>query len=64
MDPSKLLCASKNGNVEWNTTSCILSVAYRRICNGNPGLSLAVFFKAWDKRKYAGFSILKEVPKK
>ena len=49
MDPSKLLHASNGGKVEWNTTHCILPVAYRRICNGNPGLSLAVFFKARDK---------------
>ena len=52
MDPSKLLRASKDGKVEWNTTRCILPVTYRRICNGNPGLRLAVFFKAWDKYIY------------
>ena len=49
MDSSKLLRASNDGKVKWNTTRCILPVAYRRICNGNPGLWLAVFFKAWDK---------------
>ena len=38
MDHSKLLLASNDGKVEWNTTRCILPVAYRRICNGNPGL--------------------------
>ena len=38
MDPSKLLRASNDGKVEWNTARCILPVAYRRICNGNPGL--------------------------
>ena len=37
MDASKLLRASNDGKVEWNTTRCILQVAYRRICNGNPG---------------------------
>ena len=42
MDPSKLLRASNDVMVEWNTTRCILPVAYRRICNGNPGLSLLV----------------------
>ena len=52
MDPSKLLRARNDGKVEWNTTRCILPVAYRRICNGNPGLWLAVFFKAWDKKQY------------
>ena len=49
MDTSKMLSARNDGNRELNTTRCILPVAYRRICNGNPGLSLAVFFKAWDK---------------
>ena len=49
MHPSKLLRASNDGKVEWNTTRCILPVAYRRICNGNPGLWMAVFLKAWDK---------------
>ena len=53
MDPSKMLRARNNGKVEWNTTRCILPVAYRRICNGNPGLWLAVFFKAWDKEWYS-----------
>ena len=52
MVPSKLLRASNDGKVEWNTTCCILLVAYCRICNGNPGLWLAVFFKAWDKIQY------------
>ena len=52
MDPSKLLRASNDGKVEWNTTRCILPVPYRRICNGNLGLWLAVFFKAWDKIHY------------
>ena len=52
MDPNKLLRASNDGKVEWNTTRCILPVAYRRICNGNPGLRLAVFFKAWDNILY------------
>ena len=52
MDPSKLLRSSNDGKVEWNTTCCTLPVAYRRICNGNPGLWLAVFFKAWDKSLY------------
>ena len=51
MDPSKLLRTSDDGKVEWNAIRCILPVAYRRICNGNPGLWLAVFFKAWDKRQ-------------
>ena len=51
MDPSKLLRARNDGKVEWNTTRCILPVAYRRICNGNPGLWLAVFFKTWDKKQ-------------
>ena len=49
MDPGKLLRASNDGKVEWNTTGCILPVVHRRICNGTPGLCLAVFFKAWDK---------------
>ena len=49
LDPSKLLRARNDGKVEWNITCCILPVAYRRICNGNPGLWLVVFFKAWDK---------------
>ena len=49
MDPSKLLRARNDKKVKWNTTRCILPVAYHRICNGNPGLRLAVFFKAWDK---------------
>ena len=49
MGPSKLLHARNDGKVEWNTTHCILLIAYHRTCNGNPGLSLAVFFKAWDK---------------
>ena len=40
MDPSKLLHISNDGKVEWNTTHCILPVAYRRICNGNPGRPL------------------------
>ena len=43
MDLSKLLHASNDRKVEWDTTHCILSIAYRRICNGNPGLWLAVF---------------------
>ena len=43
--PSKLLRASSYGKVEWNTTRCILPIAYCRICNGNPGLWLAVFFQ-------------------
>ena len=51
-DLCTLLRASNDGKVEWNTTSCILPVAYRRICNGNPGLWLAVLFKAWDKNNY------------
>ena len=55
MDPSKLLRGSNDGKVEWNTTRCILPVAYRRICNGNPGLLLAVFFKVWDKVLYTLF---------
>ena len=28
MDPSKLLRARNDGKVEWNTTRCILPVAY------------------------------------
>ena len=28
MDPTKLLRASTNGKVEWNTTRCVLPVAY------------------------------------
>ena len=52
MDPSKLLRARNDGKFEWNTTRCILPVAYRRICNGNLGLWLAEFFKAWDKWLY------------
>ena len=50
MDPSRLLRARNDGKGEWNTARCILPVAYRRICNGNPGLWLAVFFKVWDKQ--------------
>ena len=38
MDPSKPLRARNDGKVEWNTPRYILPVAYRRICNGNPGL--------------------------
>ena len=49
MDTSKLLSARNDGKLELNTTRCILPIAHRRICDGNPGLSLAVFFKAWDK---------------
>ena len=37
----------------------ILPVAYRRICNGNSGLWLAAFFKAWDKSCFTGVSIVK-----
>ena len=38
-DPSyKLLRASNDGKVEWNTIRCILPIAYRKICNGNPGV--------------------------
>ena len=58
MDLSKLLRTSNDGKVEWNSTHYILPVAYRRICNGNPGLSLAVFFKAWDKCMYHMFALL------
>ena len=49
MDLSKLLRASNDGKIKWNTARCILPVTYRRICNGNSGLLLAAFFKAWDK---------------
>ena len=42
MDPSKLLRASNDGIVKWNTTHCILPTAYRR-----------VFFKVWDKVQYS-----------
>ena len=53
MDPGRLFRASNDGKVEWNTTRCILPVAYRRICNGNPGFWLAVFFKAWNEIQYS-----------
>ena len=51
-NPDDHLNHNNDGNVEWDTTRCILSVAYRRICNDNPRLWLAVFFKAWDKIQY------------
>ena len=34
-------------------------IAHGRICNGNPGLSLAVVFKAWDKSMYTTIFIIK-----
>ena len=51
-NPDDHLNHNNDGKVEWDTTRCILLVAYRRICNDNPGLWLAVFFKAWDKIQY------------
>ena len=34
MDTNKLLRASNDGKVEWNTTRCILPVAYSALCMG------------------------------
>ena len=47
MDPSKLLRASNNGKEEWNTTSCILPVEYRRICSSIEGGGVAEWLECW-----------------
>ena len=46
--PAKLLCASNDGKVEWNTTCCILQNMQWQ----SWPLIGCIFFKAWDKIQY------------
>ena len=46
MDPSKLLRASNDGKVEWNTIRCNLPVAYQEYASV---ILVSDWLQAWDK---------------